>query len=309
MANFCTRAQWLSLILLLLAYGSSLGQKQKATELYLGQAPPVEGQQLFAPGLISVQGRYEFGSVFSRDGREFYFAVELQQGKPFLQYCKLQNGQWTKPQTLLTHEQYGYNDPFLSPDGQRLYFISDMPLDKKGPKKDVDIWYIQRQGQGWSEPVNAGPAINSPKNEYYVSFTRTGTMYFSSNRGTSKEGEKNYDIYTSRYENGTFQPAQTLGAAVNSQYYEADVFVSPDESYLIFCAERPDGKGQGDLWISFRDKNGAWQPARNMGSTINTPGYDFCPFVTADGKYLFLSRDGDIFWVSTQIIQTLKGQE
>ncbi|WP_128548843.1 PD40 domain-containing protein [Larkinella soli] len=306
MKRLCTNTRLLSLTLLLLVYGFTRGQNQSTATLYLGQTPPHQGQQLFAPGLISLKEQYEFGSVFSRDGNEFYFAVELQRGKPFLQYCKRQNGQWTKPQTLLTHEQYSFNDPFLSPDQQRLYFISDQPLNGKGPKKDVDIWFIQRQGQGWSEPVNAGPAINSPKNEYYVSFTSTGTMYFSSNRGTSKEQDKNYDIYTSRYEKGTFQPAQKLGSAINSEHYEADVFVAPDERYLIYCAERPDGKGQGDLWISFKDKNGAWQPAKNMGSAINTPGYDFCPFVTADGKYLFLSRDGDIYWVSAQIIQTLK---
>jgi hypothetical protein len=179
-------------------------------------------------------------------------------------------------------------------------------LDGKGEKKDIDIWYIERQAGKWSEPINAGASINSGKNEYYISFTSKGAIYFSSNRGTSKENDKNYDIYTSSWEAGTFQPARKLGPSVNSPHYEADVFVSPDESYLIYCAERPDGKGRGDLWISFSDSDGQWSQARNMSTAVNTPGYEFCPFVTADNKYLFFSREGDIYWVTTQVIQTLK---
>ena len=180
------------------------------------------------------------------------------------------------------------------------------PLFGQGEKKDIDIWYIERQGSKWSEPINAGPAINSPKNEYYISFTGQGKMYFSSNKGTAPEQDKNYDVYSAQFAKGAFQPAQKLGAAVNSEHYEADVFVAPDERYLIYCAERPDGQGQGDLWISFQDGQGAWLPAKNMGSVINTPGYEFCPFVSADGRYLFFSRDGDIYWLSAQVIQDLK---
>jgi hypothetical protein len=179
-------------------------------------------------------------------------------------------------------------------------------LDGKGEKKDIDIWYVERQAGKWPEPVNACGAINSGKNEYYISFTGKGAMYFSSSPGTSKENDKNCDIYTSSRKAGAFRPARKLGPSVNSPHYEADVFVSPDESYLICCAERPDGKGRGDLWISFRDSDGQWSQARNMGTAVNTPGYEFCPLVTADNKYLFFSREGDIYWVSTQVIQTLK---
>jgi len=77
-----------------------------------------------------------------------------------------------------------YNSPFLLPDELRLYFISDQAQDGKGEKKDFDIWYLERQKDGWSElPINASPAINTKKNEYYMSFTDYGTIIFLFKRG------------------------------------------------------------------------------------------------------------------------------
>ncbi|QMW04968.1 PD40 domain-containing protein [Spirosoma foliorum] len=273
---------------------------------YLSQKPPALVPQVFAPNLVSQTDYYEYGSIFSKQGREFFYAV-IVNAKPQIRCIRFENKAWTSPITLLASDQYEYNDPFLSPDESRLYFISDRATDGKGPKKDFDIWYIERKKDGWSKlPINAGSGINSAKNEYYMSFTKTGTMYFSSNGGTSSSTDKNYDIRFSPYINGTFQASRKLSHAVNSAHYEADVFVSPNEDYLIFCAERPGGFGNGDLYISFKSKTGEWQQAKNMGPAINTKGYEFCPFVTAEGKYFFFSREGDIYWVSAAVIDGLR---
>jgi Tol biopolymer transport system component len=277
----------------------------KVLPLYLNQEPPGSTPRIFAPDRVSLKDRYEFGSVFSRDGKEFYYAVEIAR-RPHIEYMTFENNRWSQPVKVLFSEKYGYNDPFLSPDEQRLYFISDQALDGKGDKKDIDIWYVEREKGGWSKPINAGKEINSPHNEYYISFTRSSTMYYSSNKGAEDVTSKKYDIYFSPFSNHAFGASTKLSDAVNSEHYEADVFVSPDEQYLIYCAERPDGHGQGDLFISFKDNTGQWGKAKNMGNAINTPGYEFCPFVTADGKYLFFSRDGDIYWVDAKVIDELR---
>lgn len=274
--------------------------------MYLNQKLPGIAPTVFAPDLISLKDHYEYGSVFSRDGKEFYYAVIIND-KPQIRYSQFVDNTWTAPKTVIGNARYEYNDPFLSPDGKRLFFISDQAKDGKGDKKDFDIWYLEREKDGWSQiPVNAGPAINTEKNEYYMSFTKTGTMYFSSNGGTDQATDKNYDIRSSRFSKGEFKPSIKLISAVNTEHYEADVFVSPDEQYMIFCSERPGGHGKGDLYISFKSKSGDWQKAKNMGSTINTEGYEFCPFVTSDGKYLFFSRDGDIFWLQSGVIESLR---
>ncbi len=280
-------------------------QKIKEDLKYLGQKPPSVKPEIFAPGLISKKTESEFGSVFNSEATAFYYGVDLG-GRTEIRYSGLQGGKWSDPKTILSDEKYGFNDPFLSPDEKRLYFISERTLDGKGAKQDHDIWYVEKEGGGWSEPINAGPNINTESNEYYISFTQQGTMYFSSNKITSEKSQKDFDIYASKYIDGEFQKAILLSDAVNTSNYEADVFVDPAEEYIIFCARRPEGLGRGDLYISFKNADGEWTKSINMGETINSQNHELCPFVSSDKKYLFYTSNQDIYWVSTKIIDELK---
>lgn len=273
---------------------------------YLAQEKPTTTPQIFAKDLISKPNQSEFGSIFSKDGKEFFYAIDID-GRAEILYVQFKKGKWTAPITILSHEKYGYNDPFLSPDEKELYYISNQPMEGKGEPKDIDIWYSKRTKNGWSAPINAGPNINSSKNEYYISFTNKGKMYFASNVNAKEDRQHNFDIYTSERINQQYQPKQKLNEAINSRAYEADVFIAPDESYIIFCAARRSvGFGIGDLYISFKDETGNWTPSKNMGEEINSEKHELCPFVTADGKYLFYTSNQDIYWVSTAIFQTMK---
>ena len=268
--------------------------------IYMDQKPPSLVPKVFAPNLISTSNEYEFGSVFNKKVTEFYYGVSVK-GKGEIRYSQLVGDSWSPPKTLFVHENYGYNDPFLSPDENRLYFISTQPINGKGDPKDYDIWYAEREGNGWTQPINAGPNINTEWDEYYSSFTSEGTLYFSSNKN-----DNNFDIYSAEFNAGSFQKTQRLGAAVNTANYEADVFIAPDASYIIFCATRPDGLGQGDLYISFKKDDGSWTASKNMGNVINTQGHELCPFVSHDGQYFFYTSNQDIYWVSTKIFESYR---
>ena len=270
---------------------------------YLGQLYPQKKALEFAPNLISTE-ESEFGSVFSSNGKEFYYAVDVN-GKNEIRYTKMENQRWSDPVVLLSHDRYGYNDPFLSNDEQRLYFISKQPLNGQGEEKDVDIWYIEKRDDSWSDPINAGKAINTSGDEYYISFTKEGNMYFSSNGHHFDDSRNDHDIYCSRFMDGEFQKAQVLPNTINSRDYEADVFIDPDERYMIFCSSRDGGYGRGDLYISFRKEEGEWSRAINMGEKVNSSHYEYCPFVSKDGQFLFFTRHQDIFWISTDIITEL----
>lgn len=285
--------------LLLLLTSASVSAQDNA---YIDINQPGLKRQLFAPGLVSDPNRHEFGSVFSPDGKEFFFAY-VENGKNTILGMKYENGSWSAPDTVLTHPQYGFNDPFLSNDGQRLFYISNYREPDDSTRTDIDIWYSERQGDGWSSPINAGANINSDKNEYYISFNSEGTMYFATNFYNDRFG--NFDIYRSKLKNGEFQKAEKLGPEVNTKAYEADVFIAPDESYIIFAAGRRGGIGQGDLYISFK-KDGKWTESKNMGNAVNTEGHELCPFVTHDGKYLLYTSNADIYWISTDILDSLK---
>jgi Tol biopolymer transport system component len=290
------------LLVSLATFFNSTAQSSRAQ--YFNQTPPGIAWSTFAPGTISLPDRTEFGSIYSKDGKEFYYAIEIND-KAEIHFMKLENGKWSEPKQLLVHDQYSYNDPYLTPDEKRLFFISNRPMNNEGPKKDFDIWYIERNGTGWSMPVNAGPKINSSKNEYYTSFTKTGAIYFSSNINGTDEAE-NYDIYTCRYVNGQFQDAVRLGPAINGDGYEGDVYVNPDETYLIYCSNRPGTFGRGDLFISYMNADGSWTQAKNMGKEVNEERTEYCPFVTPDGKYLLFTAKDDIRWIDAGIIERLK---
>jgi hypothetical protein len=297
------------LTLILIFPSIAFGQNRREESLkYLGQRRPSMTPERFAPELVSVTNQSEFGSIFTGDGKEFYYAVDIAD-KAEIRFMRLHKGKWTKPITLISDEVFSYNDPMLSPDESKLYFISDQPFDNSEKKKDYDIWYVERTGDGWSTPVNAGSAINSGKDEYYVTLSKNGTIYFSSNRKTEGVAKGNFNIFSSIVTLGVYKRAIPLNDSINTKDYEADVFVARDESYLIFCGDRIDGYGRGDLYISYRKPDGTWTKAKNMGKTINTAGHELCPFVTKDGKYFLYTSNQDIYWVDTRIINDLRQQK
>lgn len=272
---------------------------------YIDKAKPLLKPLLFAKGFITKDSISEFGSVFNKENDEFYFAIDSSK-KASIKFTKYSNGKWTKPVTIVSDSSYSFNDPFLSNDEKRLYYISDKPRNEQDTIKDYDIWYSQKVGEKWSAPINVGLTINTDAHEYYISFTNNGAMYFASNKGRNDKRQHDFDIYKSEFKNGEFKTPQKLSDSINSRRYEADVFISPDESYIIYCSARKTGFGKGDLYISFKDDNGKWTQSINMGKRINSKGHELCPFVTKDGKYFFYTSNKDIYWVSAEIINEIK---
>ncbi len=300
-----TKVSLIGMVILISAFVWSVAQNEKFPVLkgeYLGQKPPGIKPEVFAPGIVSTtQG--EFNAAFSPDGKEFYFSVNEPSGRETMKFMTRKDNQWTPPQAVPFVSPQNDCDPLFSFDGQRLYFISTRPKKEKAGSSDWNIWYVERTDADWSEPINIGPPVNSDVDEYYVSLTKDGTIYFSSNRAG---GLGSFDIYRSRFVDGHYAKPENLGASINTKYLEHDPFIAPDESYILFTSvDRPEGFGTGDLYISSRRKDGTWTKSKNMGKAFNTSGYDFCPIVSPDGKYFFFTRRGDIYWVSVKAIQKL----
>jgi hypothetical protein len=278
--------------------------KAETSLQYFGLKPPGNTPVLLANGFITTQQEHEFGAVFSETGDEFFFGVDLG-SRTEIRTSVLNSDGWSKPQPVIFDAKYSFNDPFLTADGQKLFYISNMPLDKTGPAKDYDIWYSIREENGWSEPVNAGEKINTQHHEYFVSFTLDGKIYFSSNRDPSS----GFDIYSSQWLDGQFSTPVKLPDAVNSSQYDADVFVAADESYLVFSSVRSNGQGKGDLYISFNLGDSNWSEAESLAQDVNTEGHELCPFVTADGKYMLFTRNGDIYWMQADFSKKINNND
>ena len=199
------------------------------------------------------------------------------------------NDQWSKLEVVSFSGQYFDIEPFFSEDGLTLYFVSNRPMDSSSTEtKDFDIWYVTRTAleAEWSTPKNIGFPINTKMNEFYPVVTKSKNLYFTLD---NPELNQKDDIYVSEYVNGKYSEPKRLGDGINSNGYEFNAFVSPDETFMIYtCYNREDGFGSGDLYISYRNSKG-WTQAKNMGSDINSDKMDYCPFVDSKTNTLYFT--------------------
>jgi Tol biopolymer transport system component len=248
---------------------------------------PLPEPVIFGEEIIST-GDMDLNAAFTPDGQTLYFTKRT----PKLQFWVIvvshfQRGRWSAPEVAEFSGQYSDFDPFISPDGSKLFFCSTRPSTGQ-PKSDFDIWVVEKKGTGWSAPLPLAEPVNTRAQEYYPSVASNGTLYFSSSR---EGGKGRNDIYRARWVDGKYADPENLGEAINSQYPEGDPYIAPDESYLVFVSYgRPEGFGDGDLYISFR-RDGAWTKAVNLGPKINSSALDFCPIVSPDGKYFFFTSE------------------
>jgi Tol biopolymer transport system component len=275
---------------------------------YLGQHPPGDEPEVFAPGFISTSDN-EVSSTFAPDGREFYFARFDPSVGYRLMVTTAASGTWSQPEVAPFSGKYSEVDLAVTGDGNWLYYISKRPEQAEMRRSPVyRIWRMPRTTEGWGTPSLLGPSVNSGSRQLFPSLTDEGVLYFGSDRPGGMGGT---DLYAAAPGDRDFAQPINLGRAINSPQDETDGFIAPDGSYLLFTAvDRPDGFGSGDLYISFRDSNGEWQEAVNLGPSVNTPSSEFCPAVSRDGRYIFFSSrrrgNDDIYWMSADIIESLR---
>ena len=105
-------------------------------------------------------------------------------------------------------------------------------------------------------------------------------------------GYKSFDIYISYYTPQGWSQPQNMGPNINTEFWESAPSISPDKRALYFSSNRPGGFGGADLYVSYRQPNGKWGPAENMGPSINTAGDELAPFIHADNQTLYYTSDG-----------------
>jgi hypothetical protein len=222
---------------------------------------------------------------------EVYFTLQnTNEEVSVIAFSKKENKKWSEPKLINFTGKFRDIEPFLSSDGLKLYFSSNRPLhDSISKPKDYDIWYVERLNlkSEWSAPKNLGAPVNTSNNEFYPSLAKNGNLYFTSD-GSKSLGKD--DIFFSKWENNNYSEPTTLGLNINSAGYEFNAFVSPDEKFLIFTGyNRTEGLGSGDLYISYKDKNGEWEKAKNMGTEVNSTLMDYCPFYDFKTETLYFT--------------------
>ena len=229
--------------------------------------------------------------TLSKNKNEIYFTLQNSNEEiSRIVFCKKIKGKWTQPELVSFSSNHRDIEPFLANNDLRLYFASNRPLNDSITKsKDYDIWYVERAdtNQNWSKPINLGTPVNSNKDEFYPSIADNGNLYFTSENENSLGKD---DIFVSHFENNTYSQPENLGIAINSAGYEFNAYIAPDEAFIIFTGyNRKEGFGSGDLYISYKNKEGIWQTATNLGDKVNSSAMDYCPFYDSSSNQLFFT--------------------
>jgi len=216
--------------------------------------------RLSAPTLLSdtLSTIYNEGTAtFTPDFKTMYF-TRCGSDQWINDFCNIfvstqtDDGKWSKPEILMLFDEDSINmgQPFLSPDGMRLYFSAN-PSDSYG---DKDLYEVEKKGDGWSYPKNLGPEINTPNYEGFPSIQPDGRLYFASDGHTGMGG---LDILVAERKGKKWVNATNLQHPINSAADDFAIvyepYVKPEEIDRVekkgyFSSTRKGGKGNDDLY-------------------------------------------------------------
>ena len=240
---------------------------------------------------------------FSPDGRTMYL-TQCRTDASYPRYATIvtsnrSDAAWSKPTELvITHDTLSaYAHPAVSPDGQWLYFASNMP----GGQGGYDIWRVNIAGKELGGVENLGAPINTPGDELFPTFRPNGDLYFSSD---GHEGMGGLDIYIAKAIGSkpladgqqliaSSQQLEHPGYPLNSQ---GDDFGMTFEGLLnkgFFSSNRGDGKGWDHIYSFYNPE--IVQTVK--GWVYEQDGYELPQalvyMVGNDGTNLKLSVKGD----------------
>ncbi len=224
------------------------GNKQPFLDLYIGDLTSSGEIENVKPFSEKVNTKYHDAFVsFSSDLKQVYFTSNDKVNKriksksvKIFKATIAANGEWTKLENLpFNSDGHDAGHPFISKDGNRIYFVSDMP----GTLGDKDIFYVEIKNGYYGKPMNLGPTINSPYKEY-TPYIDGDLIYFSSDR---KGGQGGLDIYVTKLDGSIPKPIN-LGATINSKGDDFSFIINSEKLQGYFSSNRAGGEGDDDIY-------------------------------------------------------------
>ena len=257
---------------------------------FFGEIPDTTPVRL-GPGTISLENRTEMGCAFSPDATEFWFvgAVATAGGEePALFRSQFRQGGWTNPRQAPFDPEVREFSPHITPDGRRFLFFRQKRSD---PEFREGTWVAERIDDTWAEPqfFHTG---------YCLVQDLAGSFYFNSD---SRE-TTNRDLVMTQLHDGQFTAPTDLPGDVNSLYWEAHPCIDPGGRFILFDSIRPDSLGGQAMYVSFRRPDGSWGPGIPVGDELRFEWGGNTPALSPDGEFLLFHADGDLWWVSIEVI-------
>lgn len=262
---------------------------------YFGQKTPGLTAEVFAPGIISLNGRYEHSVSFSPDLNEIYFTGSKKDEAASIYYSKLKDKKWSTPKkaNFTKGKKKEEMESFMNLKGDKIYFTAYDSIFG-----DEKIWYVDRLKGSWSDAKKLDSPINDDM-VFYSNQAKNGDLYYFN---ISKR-----KTYYAPNKNGKFPEVHEVDIK------GAHAFISPSQDYIVINARnKEDDQRKSDIYVYFKNKDRTWSKPINLGNEVNSNFAETCPSITPDGKYLFFGRyneEGElsnIYWVSTEVISKLK---
>ena len=151
---------------------------------------------------------------------------------------------------------------------------------------------LKNPGEIGSQSIFSSALFKENANDGTPAFTKDGTtvVFARGNTGKSKDPSPDVDLYISKKTGNAWSEPERLSIS-DSLAWDGSPSFSADERTLYFSSNRRGGKGGVDLYRVPIDNSGRFGRPINLGSTINTPGDELFPYVSANGK-LYFSSDG-----------------
>jgi len=181
--------------------------------------------------------------------------------------------------------------PMQTLDGKTLFFARAASTENVGGKfAGTDVWvsnFNETTGT-WSAAQNLN-IFNDRGTNAVIGISDNGDEVFLVSTTGTKRAE---GIYRSTKQNDTWTDPKLITVPGLSTEDFFGAYVSPDMSVIVFSMNGEESRGNEDLYISLKNAKGEWTKPRNLGSTINTSGFEMAPFLTADKRRLYFSSNG-----------------
>lgn len=156
-------------------------------------------------------------------------------------------GHWRSPQkALLPDLPVSYLHPAVSPDGNWLYFASDLP----GGEGGLDLYKVRMNGESWGTPINLGPSVNTPYNEAYPFLHPDGTLYFASE---GHPGFGGWDLFRTYPRGGNWTSPANLGTPINSRWDDLSLIMDSSKTTCYFASNRGKNSAKDHIYQATRE--------------------------------------------------------
>ncbi|MEZ4422159.1 MAG: M28 family peptidase [Gemmatimonadota bacterium] len=235
--------------------------------------------ELFAPGVVS-SAAPEFAITFTPDGRTAFFNRGTEDRSAYRMLASLRSDTTWGSAEAVPFASAGMDvDPFVSPDGNRIWFSSDRPR-AGAPAGSISSWYVERTATGWSDPIDPGAPFNSDSADIFVSEARDGTVVFRSER----DGRRR--VYATR--RGTEGWETPVALRFGTVEEASNPMLHPSGTWIVLSLPGPGG--EPDLYASCRTAEGMWGEPFALPAAINSPFAEFAPAFHPDGTLYFTSE-------------------